>query len=203
MSFSHVSDSRAPTEGSVGTSSQLDDLSTRTSRGSAWVAARALVNGGLLAAVVLVLASHRRDEDQRTGREPVPFRWDGMSLALLEAMARGRSIVATDVPGLRDAVRGGTGAVVPVERPHELARALLARLLDPALTESEGRTARELVERHHDLRRTTERTSFVYDEVLHPRQRAVGHPLSNADVARPANVLLRRSRRLNPLRLRR
>jgi glycosyltransferase involved in cell wall biosynthesis len=108
----------------------------------------------------------------------IPSRWDGMSLALLEAMARGRSIVATDVPGVRDALRGRTGAVVPVERPDELARALLTRLLDPALTDSEGRAARELAERHHDLRRTTEMTSLVYDEVLHPRRWAVGHPRS-------------------------
>jgi lipopolysaccharide exporter len=53
-----VSDSRAPIErSSAGASSHGDDLSTRTARGAAWVAASALVNRGLLAAVVLVLAS--------------------------------------------------------------------------------------------------------------------------------------------------
>jgi lipopolysaccharide exporter len=53
-----VSESRAPIErSSAGASSYVDDLSTRTARGAAWVAASALVNRGLLAAVVLVLAS--------------------------------------------------------------------------------------------------------------------------------------------------
>ena len=42
----------------------------------------------------------------------VPSRWEGMSLGMLEAMATGRSIVMTDVPGAREAL-DGAGAIVP------------------------------------------------------------------------------------------
>ncbi|HET9672381.1 MAG TPA: glycosyltransferase family 4 protein, partial [Actinomycetota bacterium] len=58
-----------------------------------------------------------------------PSRWDGMSLALLEAMACGAAIVATDVSG-SEAVRGA-GSIVPPEDPAALAAAVQALLDDP------------------------------------------------------------------------
>jgi glycosyltransferase involved in cell wall biosynthesis len=52
----------------------------------------------------------------------VPSRWDGMSLALLEAMAVGSAIVATDVAGAE--VLGDAGIVVPVEDVERLTSAI-------------------------------------------------------------------------------
>jgi glycosyltransferase involved in cell wall biosynthesis len=52
----------------------------------------------------------------------VPSRWDGMSLALLEAMAVGTAIVATDVPGTE--ILGEAGVVIPVEDSGSLAAAI-------------------------------------------------------------------------------
>jgi glycosyltransferase involved in cell wall biosynthesis len=79
----------------------------------------------------------------------VPSRWEGMPYSLLEAMASGRSVVATDVDGITEAA-GGVAAIVPAEDAEALAEALLARLHDPDLADKEGRLARERVELAHD-----------------------------------------------------
>jgi glycosyltransferase involved in cell wall biosynthesis len=94
----------------------------------------------------------------------LPSRWEGMSLVLLEAMARGRSVVATDVPGVREAV-GDAGEVVPVEAASPLAAALVKRLLDPDRAAREGHAARERAEQSHDLRRACERFGELYAEL--------------------------------------
>ena len=80
-----------------------------------------------------------------------PSVWEGMSLSLLEAMATARSVVVTDVPGMRETVRPGCGAVVAPDRPSELADAIAARLRDPARAAAEGHAGRAAVEQHHDL----------------------------------------------------
>ena len=76
-----------------------------------------------------------------------------MSLAVLEALACGRSVVVTDVPGMAEVVRPGAGAVVPLGDATALAAAVAARLLDGALRAREGAAARRLVERTHDVHR--------------------------------------------------
>jgi glycosyltransferase involved in cell wall biosynthesis len=95
-----------------------------------------------------------------------PSRWEGMSIGMLEAMAKGRSIVASDVPGAEEALDGDAGAVVPPEDPVALASALAERLLDPAKAAAEGRRARERVEHSHDLRAMTAALADLYEELL-------------------------------------
>ena len=95
----------------------------------------------------------------------LPSRWEGMSLVLLEAMARGRSIVATDVNGVREAM-GHAGAVVPIEDRDALSAAIAERLLDPARRAREGAEAAERARRRHDLRDTLRRTVELYQELL-------------------------------------
>jgi glycosyltransferase involved in cell wall biosynthesis len=80
-----------------------------------------------------------------------PSTWEGMSLALLESMASARSVVVTDVPGMREVVAPGSGAVVPLDDPAALAEALGQRLLDPGLAAQEGAAGRRIVEARHDL----------------------------------------------------
>ncbi len=95
-----------------------------------------------------------------------PSRWEGMSVAMLEAMARGRSVVATEVPGAEEAIDADAGAVVPPEQPAALAGAIAERLLDPARTEAEGRTARRRAERLHDLRAAAAAVAELSEELL-------------------------------------
>jgi len=67
---------------------------------------------------------------------------------LIEAAACARPIVATDVPGCREAVwPGETGLLVPPGNPDALARAIAALAADPARRRTMGQAGRALVER--------------------------------------------------------
>jgi glycosyltransferase involved in cell wall biosynthesis len=101
-----------------------------------------------------------------------PSRWEGMSLSLLEAMAVGRSVVVTDVPGMGEVVVDGVGAVVPSEDPDALAAAIAARLNDRELADAEGAAGRARVEGHHDRRVQHEGIAKLYEELTDPSRRA-------------------------------
>jgi glycosyltransferase involved in cell wall biosynthesis len=103
----------------------------------------------------------------------VPSRWEGMSIAMLEAMARGRSIVATDVPGAREALGSHAGAIVPVDEPRALADALVARLLNPNEAAIEGRAARLRAEQHYSFVTTAAAMANLYRELLERRRQAI------------------------------
>ena len=79
-----------------------------------------------------------------------PSRYEGLSMAVLEAMASGRSVVASDVDGMSEAIGDDAGAVVPVEDAAALAAELARRLLDPGRAEAEGRAGRARAEQHHE-----------------------------------------------------
>ena len=95
-----------------------------------------------------------------------PSRWEGMSLAVLEALARARSVVAADSAGAAEALGSGSEAIVPVEDVRALAEALAERLRDPGLAEAEGRKGRERVERDYDVRRTLTNVAALYGELV-------------------------------------
>lgn len=59
----------------------------------------------------------------------VPSRWDAFPLVVLEAMALGRPLVVSDLPGPVEQV-GDAAVVVPVEDPAAIARSVRALLLD-------------------------------------------------------------------------
>jgi glycosyltransferase involved in cell wall biosynthesis len=73
---------------------------------------------------------------------------EGVPKTLLEAAACARPIVASDVPGCREAVRSGeTGMLVPPRDIDALAEAIATLAADPMLCQSMGRAGRGLVER--------------------------------------------------------
>lgn len=103
----------------------------------------------------------------------LPSRWEGMALSLLESMACGRSVVASDVSGVREAlgdVRDDrAGAVVPPEDVTALADELARRLLDPDLAAAEGGAGRRRVLAGHDRRRGWEEIARLSLEVVRRR----------------------------------
>jgi glycosyltransferase involved in cell wall biosynthesis len=132
----------------VGEGPEADRLRSRAPEGVSFVGKRLDVGEWFAAADVVA----------------VPSRWDGLSLVVLEAMAKARSVVAADISAVHGLVR--PEAVVPVEDASRLAAAIVERLVDPELRAREGRANRELVEEKHGLRLMAEQTAALYEELL-------------------------------------
>jgi glycosyltransferase involved in cell wall biosynthesis len=93
-------------------------------------------------------------------------RFEGLSIALMEAMALGRPPVVTRAGGLPEIVTDGVeGRLVPPGDAHALARCLIEVLLDRSLRERLGRAARARASTF-DIRRTVARVEHVYEELL-------------------------------------
>ncbi|MEW6667954.1 MAG: glycosyltransferase family 4 protein [Thermodesulfobacteriota bacterium] len=87
--------------------------------------------------------------------------------AVLEAMACGLPVVATDVGGLREVVEPErTGLLVPPASPHDLADALRRLLADPEEAMAFGREGRRKVEDEFSLPRMVERYDVLFQDLL-------------------------------------
>ena len=97
----------------------------------------------------------------------LPSRTEGLPNALLEAMAAGCPIVATDVPGCRDLIEHEqTGLLVPYANTGALADALLRLLTDPSLAQRLGQNASTLVERSWSAERNYREYYGAYGELV-------------------------------------
>lgn len=82
-------------------------------------------------------------------------RGEGTSLAILEAMACGLPVVASDAPGVREVLTGRECAIlVPVENPAEMAGAIERVLVNPGLASRMGDLARQYVVSNYSAQRT-------------------------------------------------
>ena len=82
----------------------------------------------------------------------LPSRSEGMSIALLEAMACGLPVVVTDVSGTRDVVEDGVnGLVVPPENEKLLADAIGQLLTNKDIALRMGQQARRTIEEKFSL----------------------------------------------------
>ena len=82
----------------------------------------------------------------------MPSRWEGLPLALLEAMNAGKPVVVSEVPGVREALDGGAcGIIVPIENPQALAGALTELIADGSLRMRLGQAAQTRFNCHYTL----------------------------------------------------
>ncbi len=93
----------------------------------------------------------------------LPSVTEGISLALLEAMARGLPVVVTAVGGNTEVVVDGeTGLLVPPQSPTELAAAMLKLYRQPELARQMGANGRKRVESQFDSRTMVARYEALY-----------------------------------------
>jgi glycosyltransferase involved in cell wall biosynthesis len=93
----------------------------------------------------------------------LPSYAEGLPMSLLEAMAAGCPVVATNVGGIPDLVTDGVdGLLVPPGDPHALAAALQRILRDPAFARALGNAARQTIANRYTAERSLERLEQLY-----------------------------------------
>ncbi len=99
----------------------------------------------------------------------LPSLFEGMPLSVLEAMAAGKAVVATNVDGTAEVVQDGiTGYLVPPADSAALAKRILDLLMDESRRREFGRRGRQRIEEHFTLRRMLERYQALYREASAP-----------------------------------
>jgi glycosyltransferase involved in cell wall biosynthesis len=92
---------------------------------------------------------------------------EGFSNAILEYMAAGRPVVATDVGGAREAiVEGQTGYTVPSGNDQLMASTVVSLLLDPEKANLMGERGRRVVEEQFSTRILLQNTEALYESLL-------------------------------------
>lgn len=93
--------------------------------------------------------------------------WEGLPIALLEAMAAGLPVVATSVGGTPEVVVDGvTGLLVPPRDPDALAEAILTLLRDPGLRQRMGQAGRERVREQFSVEKMVKEIEGLYQRLL-------------------------------------
>jgi glycosyltransferase involved in cell wall biosynthesis len=92
---------------------------------------------------------------------------EGLPLAILEAMAAGLPVVATDVGDISQVVSPASGIVVPARHPELIAQALDQLIRDPHKRREMGMAARRYVVENYALEAWMDKLIALYEEVLH------------------------------------
>ena len=118
----------------------------------------------------VLLLGHRRDVPAILSRAQVacaPSNAEGLSQAIVEAMAARLPVVATEVGGIPELVREGeTGLLVPPHDSATLAARLLELLTDPKRARTLGAAGRKKVEQELALPAFSKRLGELYRTVL-------------------------------------
>lgn len=139
-----------------GLKESLEQLAKKKNVGAniKFLGSRADVHAFLKAADISVLCSHE----------------EGFSNAILEAMAAGVPVVATNVGGNAEAiVHDETGLIVPPRDSVALGQALLKLALAADLRKEMGRRGRERVQQRFSLYECAQAYSSLYSDLLNPR----------------------------------
>jgi glycosyltransferase involved in cell wall biosynthesis len=102
----------------------------------------------------------------------MPSLKEALSNVLLESMAAGAAVVATDVGGTAEAlVDGNNGVLIPPGNPTVMADAIVRLVDNPAYARELGENARRTIRDRYSLDRMVASTETLYDELLSRKQR--------------------------------
>ena len=118
----------------------------------------------------VLLLGHRRDVPALLARARVacaPSHQEGLSSAIVEAMAAGLPVVGSEVGGTPELVQEGeTGLLVPPRDPQALSERLLALLREPERARALGAAGRKRVEQEFALPSLSKRLEGLYRATL-------------------------------------
>jgi glycosyltransferase involved in cell wall biosynthesis len=130
---------------------------------------RALVRELGLDKTIMLLGLRRDVADVLAAVDVVALSSDreGTPLAVMEAMAAAKPVVATRVGGIPDLIEDGVhGLLVPPRDPSALAGALGRLLRDAQLRKELGRRGQERQRREFDVGVAVQRVETIYEELV-------------------------------------
>ncbi len=105
----------------------------------------------------------------------LPSLREGLSMALLEAMAAGKPVIATAIGGIREATKDGECAIlVPVQDAAAIAAAITELVVHPDRAARLGQRGREIYGQEYTVERMTSQYLRVYQELISERIRGAG-----------------------------
>ncbi|GAG17971.1 unnamed protein product, partial [marine sediment metagenome] len=110
----------------------------------------------------------------------LPSHREGMPRSILEAMAAGKPVIATDIRGCREeVVDGETGYLVPVNDPGKLAEAIIKILSDKMLAKRMSEAGRQRAVEFFDERKVLEKQLGIYRKLIQ-QKRLSSHEMGSA-----------------------
>jgi sugar transferase (PEP-CTERM/EpsH1 system associated) len=106
----------------------------------------------------------------------LPSRAEGISNTILEAMATGLPVVATDVGGNPELVTADTGILIPADDVDALANAIIHYASNPERAIAHGRAGRQRVEEQFSIDAMVARYCALYEAALGAGNRGIGSP---------------------------
>ena len=94
-------------------------------------------------------------------------KWEGMPLGVIEAMAAGLPIIATNVLGNKDVVKNNVnGFLFDINNPREAAEYIIKLANDLELWERFSKSSREIAEKNYSAKRMADETIDLYKKML-------------------------------------
>jgi glycosyltransferase involved in cell wall biosynthesis len=95
--------------------------------------------------------------------------YEGLPYAVMEAMAAGLPVIATDVVGSHDLLDGAVGTLIPPRSPHALAQATVALLADSARAQALGQAGRARMLERFTVDRMLDQIIQLYETLIAER----------------------------------
>lgn len=97
----------------------------------------------------------------------LPSLWEGLSIALIEAMAMKKAIVATPTDGTKEViVHNANGLICSFNNPEELAKHYVTYLHNPHFTATAGNNAYKVVEERFNSQRVADKVMEIYHKLI-------------------------------------
>ena len=97
----------------------------------------------------------------------LPSYREGMPKSILEAMAAGKPVIATNIRGCREEVVDGvTGLLVPVKNPEALAQAIIKILSNPEMAKKMGEAGKKRAREKFDEKMVLEKELKIYQKLI-------------------------------------
>ena len=97
--------------------------------------------------------------------------WEGLPLAVLEAMAAGLPVIATNVGDIPMVVKEDMGRLVPPKEPEKLAQAVLQLCKDPLRMREMGQAGQKHVLSNYNTRQWMDQLMHIYQYTIEENRR--------------------------------